>query len=134
MIQVLCHELYHRYQHYQVNLLQAIRDNSDTAKYANLLLLDTAGIYEDEYSNYISPDDDSAISYYMYNSQRLERDAEKYSNASVVDYYEQICSYLESNYKGSIREVCIMGYYLELAINEAYHEGHSYLAPGLQLK
>ena len=57
----------------------------------------TAGIYEDEYSNYISPDDDSAISYYMYNSQRLERDAEKYSNASVVDYYEQICSYLESN-------------------------------------
>ncbi len=49
------------------------------------------------YSNYISPDDDSAISYYMYNSQRLERDAEKYSNASVVDYYEQICSYLESN-------------------------------------
>lgn len=63
----------------------------------NLLLLDTAGIYEDEYSNYISPDDDSAISYYMYNSQRLERDAEKYSNASVVDYYEQICSYLESN-------------------------------------
>lgn len=97
VIQVLCHELYHRYQHYQVNLLQAIRDNSDTAKYANLLLLDTAGIYEDEYINYISPDDDSAISYYMYNSQRLERDAEKYSNASVVDYYEQICSYLESN-------------------------------------
>ena len=41
VIQVLCHELYHRYQHYQVNLLQAIRDNSDTAKYANLLLLDT---------------------------------------------------------------------------------------------
>lgn len=97
VIQVLCHELYHRYQHYQVNLLQAIRDNSDTAKYANLLLLDTAGIYEDEYSNYISPDDDSAISYYMYSSQRLERDAEKYSNASVVDYYEQICSYLKTN-------------------------------------
>lgn len=97
VIQVLCHELYHRYQHYQVKLLQAIRDNSDTAKYANLLLLDTAGIYEDEYSNYISPDDDSAISYYMYSSQRLERDAEKYSNASVVDYYEQICSYLKTN-------------------------------------
>jgi predicted SprT family Zn-dependent metalloprotease len=96
VIQVLCHEIYHRYQHYQVNLLQAIRDNSDTAKYANLLLLDTAGIYENESSNYISPDD-SAISYYMYSSQRLERDAEKYSNASVVDYYEQICSYLESN-------------------------------------
>lgn len=97
VIQVLCHEIYHRYQHYQVNLLQAIRYNDDTAKYANLLVLDTAGIYEDEFGSYISPDDDSAISYYLYSSQRLERDAEKYSNASVVGYYEQICSYLESN-------------------------------------
>lgn len=97
VIQVLCHEIYHRYQHYQVNLLQAIRYNDDTAKYANLLVLDTAGIYEDEFGSYISPDDDSAISYNMYSSQRLERDAEKYSNASVVDYYEQVCSYLKTN-------------------------------------
>lgn len=97
VVQVLCHELYHRYQHYQVNLLQAIRGNDDTAKYANLLVLDTAGIYEDEFGSYIFPDDDSAISYYMYSSQRLERDAEKYSNASVADYYEQICSYLKPN-------------------------------------
>ena len=97
VVQVLCHELYHRYQHYQVRLLQAIRDNDDIAKYANLLVLDTAGIYEDEFSNYISPDDDSVISYYMYSSQRLERDAEKYGNASVFDYYDQICSYLGSN-------------------------------------
>lgn len=97
VVQVLCHELYHRYQHYQVRLLQAIRDNDDIAKYANLLVLDAAGIYEDEFSNYISPDDDSVISYYMYSSQRLERDAEKYGNASVFDYYEQICSYLDSN-------------------------------------
>ena len=97
VVQVLCHELYHRYQHYQVNLLQAIRDSDDTAKYANLLILDIAGIYEDEFSSYISPDDDSAISYYMYSSQRLERDAEKYSNESVFDYYKQICSYISSN-------------------------------------
>lgn len=97
VVQVLCHELYHRYQNYQVNLLQAIKDNDDTAKYANLLVLNTAGIYEDEFSNYISPDDGSMVSYYMYNSQRLERDAEKYGNASVFDYYEQICSYLKSN-------------------------------------
>ena len=97
VVQVLCHELYHRYQHYQVNLLQAIRENNDTAKYANLMVLDTAGIYEDEFSNYISPDDDSVISYYMYSSQRLERDAEKYGNASVYDYYEQIRSFLKTN-------------------------------------
>lgn len=97
VVQVLCHELYHRYQHYQVRLLQAIRGNDDIAKYANLLVLDTAGIYEDEFSNYIFPDDGSVVSYYMYSSQRIERDAEKYGNASVVDYYEQICSYLGSN-------------------------------------
>lgn len=97
VVQVLCHELYHRYQHYQVNLLQAIRGNTDTAKYANLLVLDTAGIYEDEFSNYVTPDENSAISYYMYSSQRLERDAEKYGNLSFADYYEKIRAYLDSN-------------------------------------
>jgi len=97
VIHVLCHELYHRYQHYQVNLLQAVRNNNDTAKYANLLVLDIAGIYEDEFRSYVSPDDDSTISYYMYSSQRLEHDAEKYSNASVADYYDHICSYLKAN-------------------------------------
>ncbi len=97
VVQVLCHELYHRYQRYQVDLLQAIRDNDETAKYADLLFLDNAGSYEKEFSNYLSPDDDSVVSYYLYSSQELERDAEKYGNASVVDYYEQIRSYLSSN-------------------------------------
>ena len=97
VVQVLCHELYHRYQRYQVNLLQAIRDSDDTAKYSNLLFLDNAGIYEEEFNNYISPDDNSFISYYLYSSQTLERDAKKYGNASVVDYYEQIRSYLGSS-------------------------------------
>lgn len=96
-VQVLCHELYHRYQRYQVNLLQAIRDSDDTAKYANLLFLDNAGTYEEEFSSYISPDENSAVSYYLYSSQKLERDAEKYGNAAVVDYYEQIRSHLGSN-------------------------------------
>lgn len=64
-------------------------------QYDSLLLLDTAGIYEDELNDYISFDEESIISYYMYSSQKLEHDAEKYSNASVFDYYEQICSYLE---------------------------------------
>jgi len=97
VLQVLCHELYHRYQHYQVNLLQAIRDNADMARYANLLVFDNAGAYEEEFDNYISPENNSAISYYLYGSQKLEQDAEKYGNASVVEYYEQIRSYLASN-------------------------------------
>ena len=88
--QVLCHELYHRYQRYQVNMLEAIRNSDDTAKYANLLLLDSASVYEDEMDNYITPTEDSRLSYYLYYSQRLERDAEKYGNEAVNDYYEQI--------------------------------------------
>lgn len=67
VLQVLCHELYHRYQRYQVNLLQLLRQSEDAAEYADLLLLDSAGIYEEEFCNYISPDD-SALSYYLYSS------------------------------------------------------------------
>ena len=54
-------------------------------KYANRLFLNNAGMYEEKFSNYISPYDNSVISYYLYSSQKLERDAEKYGNASVVD-------------------------------------------------
>ena len=97
VVQVLCHEIYHRYQRYQVNLFQAIRDSDDTAKYANLLFLGNTEVYEEEFSNYISPDDNSVVSYYLYSSQKLERDAEKYGNASVVDYYEQIRSWVQTN-------------------------------------
>lgn len=44
--------------------------------------------------NYITPTGDSRLSYYLYYSQRLERDAEKYGNEAVNDYYEQIQEYL----------------------------------------
>lgn len=96
IVQVLCHELYHRYQRYQVKLLEVIRSNSETERYANLLFFDDARIYEDEMSNYISPAEGSSLSYYRYYSQQLELDAEKYGNSSVVDYYEQIQTYLKT--------------------------------------
>lgn len=97
VVQVLCHEVYHRYQRYQANLLQEIRDGDNTSKHANLLIFDDAGIYEEEFSSYYSPKDDSVLSYYLYSSQSLERDAEKYANASTVDYYKQIQTYFEGN-------------------------------------
>ena len=77
-----------------MNLFQTIRDNGGTAKYADLLLLDAAGMYEDEFCNYSSPNDDSVISYYAYSSQRLERDTKKYGNGSV---FYQIYLYLGWN-------------------------------------
>lgn len=116
--------------------LQAIRSNDDTARYTNLRVLDTAKIYEGKLRNYIFPDDDSTISCYMYSSQRFERDVKRYSNASVVDYYEQIFSYLKANQQTTLfeRRLTSMGYYSELAIDGAYYEDRSYPSPELQLK
>ncbi len=97
VLQVLCHELFHRYQKYQVEMLKAIQADQDTEKYSNLLVLDTAGTYKDEFENYITPNDDSPWSYLFYKSQQLEVDAEKYGNESVSDYYEKIQTYLNSD-------------------------------------
>ncbi len=93
VVQVLCHEMYHRYQLYQVNLLQSIRNDENAAKYAYLLFFDDAKIYEEELKTYISPGED----YYLYKDQRLEHDAEEYANASVTDYYTRIHTYLTSH-------------------------------------
>lgn len=41
------------------------------AIYADLQVLENAVIYEGEIDNYITPNDDSALSYIMYSSQRL---------------------------------------------------------------
>lgn len=95
--QVLLHEMYHRYQRYQVNMLEAIRASDETSKYADLLLLDDASIYEDEINNYIAPTENSEISYYLYYSQQLERDAERYANEAVNEYYKEIQEYLGMN-------------------------------------
>ena len=95
--QVLCHEMYHRYQHYQVNMLNAIRSSDETAKYADLLMLDEASIYEDEMNNYIAPTEGSELSYFLYYSQQLERDADKYGNKAVYEYYEEIQNYFKNN-------------------------------------
>lgn len=95
--QVLCHELYHRYQRYQVKMLEAIRNSNDTAMYADLLLLDTVSIYEEEMQNYIAPENESDLSYYFYYSQQLECDADKYGNQAVHEYYEAIQNYYKNN-------------------------------------
>lgn len=94
--QVLCHEMYHRYQRYQINMLEAIRNNDATAKYADLLLLDSVSIYEEELNHYVSPIEGSELSYYLYHSQRLEHDAEKFGNEAVYQYYEKIQDYLKN--------------------------------------
>ena len=40
VVQVLCHELFHRYQHYQVDLIKTLRNSEVSEKYTDLLLLE----------------------------------------------------------------------------------------------
>lgn len=89
VVQVLCHEMYHRYQQYQVDLLKEIRNNGKTEKYANLLLFYNTGIYEKEMDNYVSPSE----SYNLYAAQETEMDADEYAASAKRIYYEQIQSY-----------------------------------------
>lgn len=93
ILRVLTHELYHRYQHYLVCMLEALGSDEETAKYTDLLLLYNLTVYRDEMQNYISPDG-TDISYFLYNQQQLERDADKYGDSSVDEYYREIQKHL----------------------------------------
>lgn len=92
ILRVLCHEMYHKYQRSMVDLLNEIRNSEKTEKYANLLLLYAANVYESEMNHYISGDD-GEIAYYLYASQQLERDAERYADKLVNEFYEGIQEY-----------------------------------------
>ena len=93
ILRVLTHELYHRYQHYLVCMLEALGSDEETAKYTDLLLLYNLTVYRDEMQNYISPDG-TDISYFLYDQQQLERDADKYGDSSVDEYYREIQKHL----------------------------------------
>jgi len=87
--QVLCHELYHRVQFYQVKMLEALEATEETRKYADLLLLHDTNVYREEASHYYSGKDN----YFRYASQQLERDAEQYGNEAAMEYYQAVQEY-----------------------------------------
>ena len=97
ILSVICHELYHRYQYYQVELLKTLRATESISKYSDLLLLDRASIYEDEFEHYVLPTDNDLSSYYDYSTQVLEMDADRYAAIAVAEYRNKIRSYLEEN-------------------------------------
>lgn len=87
--QTLCHELYHRVQFYQVNMLEALESSEDTKKYANLLLLHDTSVYRDEVDHYHDGEDN----YYLYASQQLEKDADHYGDEAMALYYQAVDKY-----------------------------------------
>ena len=98
VLETLLHELFHRYERVQTDLLAAIRENPDLAEYQKLLLFSDASTYEYEFENYISGSDGSTYSYLRYASQSVEVDAERYANNAIVsDYYTRIQEHLLNN-------------------------------------
>ena len=89
---VLGHELYHRMQYYQIEMLEALEASETTAKYADLQLLRGIATYRREAENYIDGKED----YFLYTTQTVERDAESYGDKITQECYSAIQEYYES--------------------------------------
>ena len=85
VLDTLCHEVYHSYQHRLVDAYVA----SD-AQIQNLRMFKNASYYLEEFSDYKSGTE-NFCSYY---AQECESDAREYAESSVLDYYYRISEYL----------------------------------------
>ena len=86
VLDTVCHEAYHSYQHRIVEALYGADDKS-----RNLKLFRKAYSYANEFENYINGEADFC-SYYF---QDCEYDAREYAESAVNDYYWKIKAYLE---------------------------------------
>ena len=80
-LEVVIHEVYHAYEHEQVNALRYVPE-----KYRGLALFSDAVEYADEFDDYTSGDED----YWAYASQRVEADADAYAREASAEYLEYI--------------------------------------------
>lgn len=85
MLDSLCHEAYHAYQHSLVE----VYDDIDY-EYKNLLTFSNVSIYKQEFSDYVDGDD-NVLGYYY---QSCERTARVYAREAVIEYYDRINDYL----------------------------------------
>ena len=88
VLQTCCHEAFHSYQY---RLIDAYNSTDEETK--GLRIYKNAIAYLEEFSNYVSGDDD----FEEYYGQVCEADARKYSEEAVVDYYHQIYEHLGIN-------------------------------------
>ena len=87
VLHTVLHEIYHVYQHEQVQILEHIPE-----KYINLRMFSDIKDYAEEIANYTNGDD-----YLSYRSQALERNANDYADEGVADYYKLIQQYTKEN-------------------------------------
>ncbi len=85
VLETLCHEIFHAYEHNEVELF-----NSVDAKYKNMIVFSNSQAYEDDFKNYVSADEDLI----GYITQVSEINSAKYAKSSVKEYYRLIDKYL----------------------------------------
>lgn len=84
-LHTICHEMQHAYQHNQIEACRSVDE-----KYKNMPMFYLISIYEKEFNNYISGEED-VLGYLL---QKSEINADKYAEKSVEDYYKTIKLYL----------------------------------------
>lgn len=88
VLNTVCHESYHAYQHCIVSVLENADEESK-----NLRLFRDARNYAEEFCDYESGRHD----FYDYYYQECEVDAREYAEEAVLDYYQRIEEYLSGN-------------------------------------
>lgn len=86
-LHTLCHEMHHAYQHNQIEAYNSVNE-----RYKNMRMFASARIYEEEFENYISGEDD----FWGYLLQDSEINANVYADSAVEDYFRKITIYLKS--------------------------------------
>ena len=86
LVNTICHEAYHAYQHRLIDLWNHADEDS-----RGLKIFQRVRSYAEEFKNYVSTEDD----FYTYYIQHCESDARDYADDAEWDYYRKIRDYLE---------------------------------------
>lgn len=87
ILDAVCHEAYHAYQHRLVDAYDNVGD-----EYKGLLIFYSAALYKEEFASYTDGDDDT-FGYYI---QVCEATARYYAADAVEDYYDKINEELDT--------------------------------------
>ncbi len=85
MLETVCHEAYHGYQHCLVAVLEKVSQEE-----AQLRLFRPARIYQEEFQHY----EDGSQSFLDYYFQDCETDARQYAQDAVIDYVQRLEEYV----------------------------------------
>lgn len=87
LLDTVCHEAYHSYQYRLVDVY-----DSTSERNKELMMFQTIDEYEQEFSHYISAEEDGE----KYSAQKCESDAREYAHNQTDEYYRHIINYILS--------------------------------------